>query len=248
MRVLIAAVCVGTAFALAAAPAQGQLVGISAKTKAKKITADLVPAYYPAGSGPGTGDDENDSPAILGTPVQRGKCTFDSGKVTLQAGKDTKVQLKNVKCSGAPFSGSLCGHTKVLNTIMGLEADKKGTVTETTCIGSAEAGDTANTIQFVTGNIGTLSCSNGKCKGTLPPIATDPCPDVDKVSEVRRIEIFDGGAVGTVDILGNTIGACCGPNQTAAGPISVAISPACTGSTQDVMAEMGYINQGVAKK
>src|SRR5262249_48557323 len=163
-----------------------------AKTTGKKIQGDLVPAYYPASTGSGTGDDENDSPAILGTPVQRGKCIFDSGKGTLQSGKDTVVQLKNVRC-GEPalaFTGPPGAHTKVLNRIMGEKTDKKtGSVSPTTCLAPAGS-ETANTIQWVTGNLGTIACSKGTCKGTLPPIATDPCPTVPKVSEVRRIEVF----------------------------------------------------------
>ena len=238
MRVLIAVVCVGTAVAWAAAPTLGQ-VGIPPKTTAKKIQGDLVPAYYPASTGSGTGDDEHDSPAILGTPVQRGQCIFDSGKVTVQSGKDTMVQLKNVRCGAplAPYSGQLCAHTKVLNTIMGEKTDKKtNVVSPTTCLAPAGS-ETANTTQWVTGNLGNVTCSKGTCKGTLPPIAADPCPTVPKVSEVRRIEVFDGPANGSITVLGSTIGACCGPTQTAAGPIPM---PACNGTTQDVMAELGY--------
>jgi hypothetical protein len=245
MRALIAAVCVGTAVSLVAQTAQG--IGISAKMKSKKVQADLVPAYYPASTGSGTGDDEGDDPAILGTPVQRGKCTFESGKVQVQAGKDDKIQLKGVNCNGTPYSGSLCAHRKVLSTIMDEDIDKKGVSTPKVCVTPDGASTSENTISFTTGAIGLISCSNGKCKGTLPPVTADPCPDVDKVSQVTRVEVFDGPEEGVLQIAGAAIGACCGPNQNAAGPIPV--SPFCpVGSTQDVFAEMGYVTQGVTPK
>jgi len=259
MRALIAAVCVGTALALVAASAQAQGFSISAKATAKKIQSDLVPAYSPADTGqtdcagkpitgPGHGDDESDNPAILATPFLRSsKCKFESGKVTYQVGKDAQVQLKKVSCGGTPYSGSLCAHTKVLNTIMDLDVDKKGTVTAKVCL-APNGSETQATIQWVTGSVGLITCSNGNCKGTIPPVTADPCPDVDKVSELRRFEVFDGPDKASTVISGATLGSCCGPGQVVAGPIPVSTFPPCGTSTQDVMAEMGYINQGVQPK
>ena len=40
-------------------------------------------------------------------------------------------------------------------------------------------------MNYVTGNIGLLTCSAGVCSGTLPVVTSDPCPAVDKVSEVK---------------------------------------------------------------
>jgi hypothetical protein len=257
MRVLIAAVCVGTAVALAVPPAHG--FSISAKAAAKKIQADLVPAYSPVDTGAvdgdgnpttgsGHGDDEGDNPSILATPFLRSsKCTFETGKVTYQVGKDAQVQLKNVKCDGTPYDGSLCAHTKVLNTIMDEDVDKNGVVTPKVCLSPAGT-STEATLQWVTGNVGRVACSKGQCKGTIPPVLADPCPDVDKVSELRRFEVFDGPDEGSTTILGATLASCCGPGQVVAGPIPVSTLQPCDTSTQDVMAGMGYINQGVQPK
>lgn len=245
MRVLIAAACFGTAVALAAPPAQG--IGVPAKTTAKKIQGDLVPAVYPAAKSRGTGDDEGDDPAILDTPLLRSNCTFDSGKFTVQAGKNAVVQLTNVRCGGFVYNGSLCAHTKTLSTIVDEEIDKNGFSTPVSCISPAST-ETAGTVQFVTGNVGLITCTKGKCKGTLPPVAADPCPDVDKMGELRRVEVFDGPDIGQAIIQGATLSACCGPGQTTVGPIPVSLSPPCDTSTQDVMAEMGYVTQGVKPK
>jgi hypothetical protein len=243
MRLLTAAVCFGAAIALSAPVAQG--TGISNKTKAKKVQGDLVPAYSPADTGPGTGDDENEgtNTALLDTPVARTNCTFESGKFKLQVGKDAAVKIKGMTCGGTPYSGSICAHTKTLATIMDEEIDKDGNSTPASCISPALT-ETANTQQFVTGNVGVITCTAGSCQGTIPPVATDPCPDVDKVTELRRIEVFNGPAVGSLTYSGVVLKTCCGPGQTVAGflpPI-----PACNAPGQDVMGEMGYISQGVA--
>lgn len=252
MRLLIATVCVGAAVALAAPSAQG--IGIPAKLKGKKVQGDLVPAYAPADTGSGTGDDEGKNPAILDTPELRSDsttdsvghdCTFLQGKFKAQVGKDIQLKLKGVTCGGTPYNGMLCAHTKTLSTIMDEEIDKEGNSTPVVCIAPDMVQHTENSVSWVTGAVGTISCVDGSCQGTIPPVTADPCPDVDKVSEIRRLEVFDGPDKGTTTINGATIGACCGPTQTFAGPFPVAGIAPCNASTQDVMAEMGQVVQGV---
>jgi hypothetical protein len=240
MRLLTAAVCVGAAVAFAAPAAQG--IGISAKTKAKKVQGDLVPAYSPADTGAGTGDDEADNPALLDTPIARTGCTFEAGKFKLQVGKDASVKIKGMTCAGTPYTGSICAHTKTLATITDEEIDKEGNSTPVSCISPALT-ETAGTQQFVTGNVGVITCEDGTCQGTIPPVATDPCPGVDKVTELRRFEVFNGPAIGTLTYSGVTLKTCCGPGQTVAGFLPPV--PACSAPGQDVMGEMGYINLGV---
>jgi hypothetical protein len=237
-KLTVLGVC-GVALGFAVSAAFG--LGISAKLKSKKVQGDLVPAYYPQSSGSGTGDDEGDSPALLGTAVQRGACTFSAGKFKLQQGKDGQVQLTGVTCGGTPYSGQLCAHTKQLATIMDEDLDKTGASTAKTCTSGIPI---QGKINFSTGNIGSLTCSNGTCKGTLPVVTTDPCPDVDKVSELRRVEVFDGNDKASITTMGTTLAACCGPNQTTVGGISVSGTAPCNTSTQDVMAEMGIVTQG----
>jgi hypothetical protein len=245
----ILAIAMGLAFVSASAHAQ---LGIPAKLKATKIQGNLVPAYYPLSTGPGTGDDEDDSPALLGTAVQRSNpathnCIFTQGKFKQQLGKDTAVQLKGVLCGPAgmqtPYTGQLCAHTKQLATIMNEDIDKTGAVAAKTC--PSTGGDLSGKINFTTGNIGSLTCANGSCKGTLPVVTTDPCPDVDKVSELRRLEVFDGPDVASVTFLGTDLKTCCGPTQQIVGGVPTSGYAPCTTSTQDVLGEMGTVTQGV---
>jgi hypothetical protein len=219
-------------------------IGIGAKHKAKKVQGNLVQAYNTSLTGPGTGDDEGDSPAILAPAVPRSGCTFDSGKFKLQVGKDATVKMKGVQCGGTPFTGTLCAHSKILATIMDEEIDKEGTATPVMC--NSTAGDIAGNVNFVTGNIGTLTCTAGSCEGTMPVVTTDPCPGVDKVAEVRRFEVFDGPDMASSVVMGTSIAACCGPTQTFVGPLTVSGTAPCNTSTQDVLAEMGTVTQGVA--
>ena len=123
------------------------------------------------------------------------------------------------------------------------EIDKEGNSTPVSCL-SPVATETAGTQQFVTGNVGTIMCTDGSCQGTIPPVATDPCPSVDKVTELRRFEVFNGPAIGTLSYSGVVLKTCCGPGQTVAGFLPPATVP-CTAPGQDVMGEMGYIIQGV---
>ena len=241
MRRLVVAAAVGTAVALMASASFAQ-VGIPSKLKAKKVQGNLVPAFYPNGTGRSTGDDDQDSPALLQDAVPRSNCTFDSGKFKLQSGKDAAVKIKGVRCGGTPFSGTLCGQSKVLSTIMSAEIDKDGNSTPVVC--TTTAGNVAGKMNWSSGNVGTLTCSAGSCEGTLPVVATDPCPDVDKIAEVRHFEVFDGPDLASQTVMGTAIKVCCGPGQKLVGPI--APGPPCDTSTQDVMAEVGTVTQGVA--
>ena len=240
MRRLVVAAAMGTALALTASATFAQ-IGIPSKLKAKKVQGNLVPAFYPSGTGRSTGDDDQDSPAILQDAVPRSTCTFTQGKFKLQSGKDAAVKMKGVTCGGTPFSGTLCAHTKVLSSIMNNEIDKDGNLTPVTC--TTTAGDVQGKMNWSSGNVGTLTCSAGSCEGTLPVVATDPCPAVDKIAEVRHFEVFDGPDLATQMVMGTTLKVCCGPGQKIVGPI--APGAPCDTSTQDVMAEMGTVTQGV---
>jgi hypothetical protein len=243
--ILIAATA-GLAVALAAPIAFA--FGIPAALKSKKVSTELVPAFKPNDTGSGTGDDENDDPAFTDAASPRSACTFIKGKAKIQVGKEASIQMKGVVCSGTPYTGQLCAHTKILATVMDEEIDKNGNATPVACV-TAGAGDIAGQANFVTGNIGLITCTAGTCKGTLPVVTSDPCPGVDKVAEVRRIEVFDGPAFRSAVILGTSLSVCCGPTQTTVGNFSVSAQPPCNtppGSLQDVMAEAGTVTQGVA--
>jgi hypothetical protein len=240
MNRLVTMLALGTAVAFVGSAASAQ-IGIPAKLKAGKVQGNLVPAYYPSDTGPGTGDDEDDSPAFQDTGVQSSACTFTQGKFKAQVGKDAAVALKGVTCGGMAFSGTLCAHTKILATIMSEDIDKTGATTGVMC--NSTAGDIAGKQNFVTGNIGHLTCTAGSCKGTLPVVTADPCPSVDKVAEIRRLEVFDGPDEGSATILGTTLAVCCGPHQTLVGGAAPSGAP-CNTSTQHVLAEMGTVTQG----
>jgi len=239
MRRLVLAAAVGTAVALIASSSFAQ-IGIPTKLKAKKVQGNLVPAFYPSGTGPSTGDDDQDSPALLQDAVPRSTCTFDQGKFKLQSGKDASVKMKGVTCGGMAFTGTLCAQSKVLSSIMNTEIDKDGNATPVTC--TTTAGDVAGKMNWSSGNVGTLTCTAGSCEGTLPVVATDPCPNVDKVAEVRHFEVFDGPDLATQMVMGTTLKVCCGPGQKLVGPI--APGAPCDTSTQDVMAEVGTVTEG----
>lgn len=230
----------GLALTMAGTSAFG--LGIPAKAKAGKVQGNLVPAYAPSDTGPGTGDDEGDDPAFLDTAVQSGSCTFTQGKFKAQVGKEASVQLKGVICGGMPYSGQLCAHTKQMATIMDEEIDKTGASSAKTCTSTIPIEGLMN---FSTGNIGLITCTDGTCKGTLPVVTSDPCPDVDKVSELRRFEVFDGPQKASITTLGTTLAACCGAKQTTVGANAVSGTAPCNTSTQQVLGEMGTITQGV---
>jgi hypothetical protein len=250
MKRIATIVAVGMGLAFVSTSVHAQL-GIPAKLKAGKVQGNLVPAYAPISTGSGTGDDEDDSPALNQPAALRStmnmtsphNCMFTQGKFKAQVGKDTAVQLKGVTCAGTPLTGTLCAHTKALSTIMSEDIDKTGATTAKTCTSNMQTLE--GHVNFSTGTIGVLTCANGSCKGTLPVVTTDPCPDVDKVSELRRLEVFDGTDMGVINVLGTNLEMCCGPRQTAVGSISANSVAPCTTSTQDVLGEIGTVTQGV---
>jgi hypothetical protein len=219
-------------FSLALPVSSAHAIGVGAKMKAKKILADLVPAH--AGT----------EATFLGTAARKSACEFDLGKSKMILGKDIQVQLKKVRCSGTPVADGtqFCAHTKILSTIVDEELASDGSSTAKTCI-SPSAANVAGKTNYVTGSIGTITCTSGTCKGVLPPVTADPCPDVDKVTEVRRLQVFDGDDSATAVVLGSTLGTCCGPGQTFIG--GVAPGGGDCPNPQDVMAEMGQILHGV---
>jgi hypothetical protein len=243
MKKLGTFVAIGMGVVFVSASAYGQL-GIPAKLKASKVQGNLVPSYHPLDTGAGTGDDENDSPAFLDTAVQSGNCMFTQGKFKAQVGKDAAVQLKGVVCGGVPADGiMLCAHTKDLSTIMNEDIDKTGATAAKTCLSGTT--HLEGKVNFSTGNFGSLTCVAGTCKGTLAVVATDPCPDVDKVAEVRRLEVFDGNDSAVIPVMGTNLSACCGSTQTVVGPVAASSVAPCNTSTQQVMAEIGTVTQGV---
>lgn len=219
-------------------------IGVPAKLKSKKLGGDLVPAFYPSDSGRNTGDDENDSAAFIDTAVARSSCTFLKGQFKFQTGKDGQVKLGGVVCGGVPFNGNLCAHAKGLSTIANEEIDATGMSTPASCM-TGGAGEIGGKLNWVSVNVGVVTCINGTCKGTLPQVAADPCPSVDKITEYRRVEVFDGPDTAVFAVLGTTLKTCCGPGQTIVGGTSVGTIAPCNTSTQDVMAIGGTILQGV---
>jgi hypothetical protein len=150
--------------------------------------------------------------------------------------------MSGVECSGTPFTGNLCAHTKALSTIMDEDLDKNDVSTPKTCTsGIPIEGD----VNFSTGNIGLVACVDGKCQGTLAAVLADPCPDVDKVSQLSRVEVFDGDESATVSVLGTNLRACCGTGQTVVGGTLASGSAPCNASSQEPFAEMGTAIQGV---
>ncbi len=243
MRKLVVAVTVGALVAAAGPAAYG--LGIPAKLKAKKVQGNLVPAYEGAVAGSGNGDDEGNGPITLQNAVLRSDagCIFTQGKFKAQVGADLAIKLKGVTCGGVAYTGQLCAHSKVFSTIMSEDLDKDNMSTAKVC--NSTAGDIAGKLSFATGNIGTLTCAAGSCSGTLGQVLADPCPDVDKVAEMRRLEVFDGPDFTSFITMGSTLSACCGPNQTTVGANSVSTHVPCDTSTQDVMGEIGTVVQGV---
>src|SRR5579862_8364185 len=211
MKRLVTMLALGTAVAFVGSAAHAQL-GIPAKLKAGKVQGNLVPAYNPSDTGPGTGDDEQDSPSFLDTAVLSSSlghnCMFTQGKFKAQVGKDAAVALKGVTCGGNAYTGQLCAHTKILSSIMNEDIAKDGTPGPTLQCNTT-GGDIAGKQNWVTGNVGQLTCTAGSCSGTLPVVTADPCPAVDKVSEIRRLEVFDGPDQTTQTILGTALSACC---------------------------------------
>lgn len=239
-----------TVFALPA-----NVVGFGQKMKAQKTQSDLVPAFA-CGEGDtapdcagsllvGAGGDGNQSKS-----AKSGKnCTFLTGTVKMQVGKDTQVQLKGVTCGGSPgtpASGfNLCGQTIGYSTISNVTIDKKGVVTEIAACGPIPGGiqGSSNYTTAIVAN--TISCNKGTCKGALSSgaaSALNPCPHSDTISEVRRIEIFDGPDIAKINVLGTDLSVCCGLNQQVV-PGSAVDSTLCP-RAQDVLAVPGSLSRG----
>jgi hypothetical protein len=249
----------GTAFAL-----PENVVGFPQKAKAAKIQADLVPAFAcdendpdPActssllvgGGGIGT---QNPAPGNLTKSAKNGNdCTFLTGTVKMQVGKDTQVQLKGVTCGGvSKDSGNLCGQTVGYSTLSNVLIDKKGVITEIEPCGTSSSGFIQGSSSYTTTIVAnTITCSKGKCKGALSSqggqAGANPCPKSDTVSEMRRIEVFDGGTIAEVDTgLGAALKVCCGVNQQVIPGVAVPIPSAFCPTPQDVLAVPGQISRG----
>ena len=253
--------------ALASLPVSATV--IPAKMKSKKVQGDLVPAYAcdptdpdPAcsnslqirscsdGSGPCVGDASCTGGGtctegvITKSNAYGHNCIFESGNFKIQSGKDTQVQLKKVSCIEASPPSQLCGHIASYSTITDLNIDTKGVITPKTCTHPV-AGNIAGTANYAIAQQGTLTCdSKGSCKGVLPVVAADPCPDVDKVSQYIRLEVFDGSSFVSIDVGGAVLKGCCGRNQNLVGggfPVS-AVAP-CNTAEQDSLAVGGTVVQ-----
>jgi hypothetical protein len=136
----------------------------------------------------------------------------------------------------------LCAEQTILSSIMDQERADDGTLTPKTCFQGTNIEGKSN---YVVATVGYLSCKSGTCKAVLGNNAGgDPCPDVDKVNEVRRMTVMDGPVVGSANVLGNTLRACCEPDAHAVGGSGGKIE--CGNINQDVLGEMGTVVQGVA--
>jgi hypothetical protein len=235
-------------FALVATTPTAWADGVKASFKAKKVAGDLIPAFAPDDTGSNNGEDHDggDANAAFNEPgsPRQSSCEFAKGSVKIQVGKNASVKVSGVVCGGTPYSGQLCAHVKALSTIANEEIDKDGNSTPKSCI-SGIAGDVAGRVNWVTSQVGLLTCTAGKCAGTLPPVTTDPCPDVDKITEIRRVDVMNGPDMASTVVLGTTLKACCGPRQTVVGPAQASAFAPCDTSTQDVMATMGNVTHGV---
>jgi hypothetical protein len=208
--------------------------GVWPKAKAKKVQGDMVQAYtYSSG---------------LNVPAQTSstKCTFlQSGKFKVQTDKDVSIQLQGVTCDpnqAVPFTGELCAHTKAISTVAKVTIDKDGVETTQTCVSGG--GDLAGKTNYASGQVGTISCTDGKCKGTLGAVTEDPCPTVPKISQLVAVEVFDGPYLVDAPVSGSHLKSCCGPGQMVADSISASLFAPCStspGSEQEPMAEMGTL-------
>ena len=103
------------------------------------------------------------------------------------------------------------------------EIDKGGISSPETCTFPVLNLPVEGTSNYTASSVGTIPCdTKGNCKGTVPTVADDPCPDVDKLLEVRRIRVFDGPESNLVEIVpGVSLGACDPINQVLARPGTV---------------------------
>ncbi len=238
MRTLVVTAALAVLIAPAARAAD---VNFSAKAKAKGVQGDFVPAFRCAS---GVDQGECAGNLLVGYPagnVTRSSttaqdCKFEQGKFKVQAGKDGQAQLKGVTCAGGEPT-TLCAHVKGYTTIANQELDSKGMTSAETCTSGGLP--IAGSSNYSTANVGILSCSKGTCKGTLTAVTADPCPTVDKVTNIDRVEVFDGGEDYSYEALpgsGVFLGACC--------EAGVATPPGtCTGPAQKVLALPGQMIQ-----
>jgi hypothetical protein len=159
-----------------------------AKAKAKKVQGEFARAFACGG---GTQETCSDNGVLPTAAVPKSSCSFTGGKFKVQTGKDASVQILGLNCGLDPVPANICVRVRAFTTIMDEDIDKDGVSTPETCTlvvpleGKSAFSNTA---------AGTIACdtSKGKCKGTVPNVAADPCPDVDKNIEVRAVEVFDG--------------------------------------------------------
>ncbi len=241
---------------------------IPAKLKSAKVQGDLIPAFACepsdltadcsgsvqtstcSGSGAGCGlfDPCPAGETCTGGNVTKSalngrNCTFEKGSFKFQTGKDTAVQVSGLKCTGSAPS-ALCGHISGYFSIMNQNIDAKGGVAPVTCP-PLSTGNPAGTSNFAIAYFGSLTCSNGTCKGVLP-ITVNPCPGVDAVSQVISVDVFDGPA--SVSLNPNnselTLKGCCGTNQYLIPGVNTGDQEACQlAGKQDVLATMGTVTQ-----
>jgi hypothetical protein len=237
-------------------------IGVSAKFKAKKYQADLVPAMSCATTDssidcdtsivvgqilPAPGGGNN----VTRSAANGNDCIFESGTVKVILGKDTQVQLKGVACGAGtpkPFkeTGALCAHMATYSTFADEEIDKSGTSTPESCQ-VVPVGEVAGTSTYAVTQVGNaIACGKkGACKGVITQVVPDPCPGVDKITEIRRFEVFDGEQSGELVAAGQTIKACCGPGQEAYPGINIGDDPAKCPNPQDILAVPGTVAHGV---
>ncbi|MFQ5513960.1 MAG: hypothetical protein ACE5FG_05930 [Myxococcota bacterium] len=196
----------------------GGAIGLGPKVKAKKLQGDLVNAMScvrpdPAGSDPLDCDPQQALvPPSPGEASPRSTCSIKAGKFKSQVGKDLSVQIKGLSCSGALPSG-LCIQVDGYSTIMDEELDKSGGSTPASCtfLGVIPLEGTSSFSQIA---VGAIPCdAKGKCKGTVANVAADPCPGVDKQTEIRRVLVFDGPTDTVTEVLPGVFLGECDPNQ-----------------------------------
>ncbi len=179
-------------------------IGMGPKAKGKKIGGDFAQAYE-------CGATATDSVDCQGTQLSpaatKSTCTLEGGKFKVQTGKDMFVLLKGVDCGGTP-PAAVCIQVEGLSTIMDEDIDKDGNSTPETCV--FQGLNLEGTSNYSNIFVGDVACdAKGKCKGTVTSVSQDPCPDVDKVTEIRRVRVFDGPAANVFEPLpGIFIGLC----------------------------------------
>ena len=193
------------ALALSAFGATSALaISMGPKAKAKKVGGDFAQAYA---CGASATDPIDCQGTQLSPAATKSTCTLDGGKFKVQTGKDMFVLLKGVDCGGTPPS-AVCVQVEGLSTIMDEDRDKDGNLTPETC--TFQGLNLEGTSSYSNIFVGDVACdAKGKCKGTIPSITADPCPDVDKVTEIRRVRVFDGPAASTFEPIPGIVIALC---------------------------------------